>query len=147
MKTFMNTTRLLLSVVIVSTLVAGGCARMEKPGDGHRVVLQGSQEVPAVSTTASGSGVITILPDRAVSGSITTSGITATGAHIHEGPAGTNGPVIVPLTKTSDNLWSVPSGAKLTEAQYASHRAGNLYVNVHSAAYPNGEIRGQIRGN
>ena len=147
MKTHMTKTRLLLSMVFVSMLVAGGCARMERPGDGHRVVLQGAQEVPPVSTTASGTGIIKIGPDRSVSGSITTSGINATAAHIHEGATGTNGPVIVPLTKTSDNVWSVPAGAKLTEAQYAGHVARNLYVNVHSAAHPGGEIRGQISGN
>lgn len=143
----MTKSRSLLSVVFVSMLVVSGCARMERPVDGHRVVLQGSQEVPPVSTTASGSGIITINPDRSVGGSITTSGINATAAHIHVGAAGTNGPVIVPLTKTSDNVWSVPAGAKLTEAQYASHVARNLYVNVHSAAHPGGEIRGQISGN
>jgi CHRD domain len=42
------------------------------------------------------------------------------------------------------NTYSVPTGAKLTEAQYASYQAGNLYVNVHTKAYPEGEIRGQL---
>jgi len=41
---------------------------------------------------------------------------------------------------------SVTDGAKLTEAQYESYKAGKLYVNVHSAANPGGEIRGQIMG-
>ena len=146
MKTTMTKT-LLLFVTFLSMLVVNGCARMDRPADGHRVVLQGSQEVPAISTAASGTGIIKIGTDRSVSGSITTSGINATAAHIHEGAMGTNGPVIVPLTKSSDNSWSVPSGAKLTESQYASHVAGNLYVNVHSVAHPGGEIRGQVRGN
>jgi hypothetical protein len=65
-------------------------------------------------------------------------------AHIHEAAMGKNGPIIVPLTKTDDNTWSVPPGAKLTDAQYASYMAGNLYVNVHSEANPGGEIRGQL---
>ncbi len=130
-------------------LVVAGCASPERGMgmEGHRVVLQGSQEVPPVTTAATGSGVITIKPDRSVSGSVTTTGINATAAHIHEAAAGANGPVIVPMTKSGDATWSVAAGAKLTEAQYAAHRAGNLYVNVHSAAHPNGEIRGQIRGN
>ena len=74
----------------------------------------------------------------------TTSGIAATAAHIHIAPAGQNGPVIVPFTKSGD-AWVAASGAKLTEAQFTAYKAGNLYVNVHSAANPGGEIRAQIR--
>lgn len=139
--------RSMLSVVCVALLVLAGCATTPA-GDAHRVVLQGSQEVPPVNTSASGNGVITIRPDRSVSGSITTSGINPTAAHIHEGARGANGPVIIPLVRTDVNVWSVPAGGtKLTEAQYAAHRAGNLYVNVHSTTHPGGEIRGQIGGN
>jgi hypothetical protein len=110
-----------------------------------RVTLSGSQEVPPASTSASGSGTITIGADKSVSGSVTTSGVAATAAHIHLGAAGKNGPVIIPLTKTADNVWSTPPGAKLTDAQHESFKAGDLYVNVHSAKYKGGEIRGQLK--
>jgi hypothetical protein len=110
-----------------------------------KVTLSGSQEVPPVTTTASGSGTITVGADKSVSGSITITGVAATAAHIHEGASGKNGPVIVPLTKTSDSVFSVPAGAKLTDAQYDSYKAGNLYVNVHSAANKGGEIRAQLK--
>jgi hypothetical protein len=110
-----------------------------------KVTLSGAQEVPPVTTSASGSGTITVGADKSVSGSVTTMGVAATAAHIHEGPSGKNGPVIVPLTKTSDNVFSVPAGAKLTDAQYESYKAGNLYVNVHSAANKGGEIRDQLK--
>ncbi len=110
-----------------------------------KVTLSGDQEVPAVKTSASGSGTIHIGDDKSVSGSITTSGITANAAHIHEAAAGKNGPVIVPLSKSGDNGWAIAPGAKLTDAQFASFKAGNLYVNVHSAAHPGGEIRGQLK--
>jgi hypothetical protein len=110
-----------------------------------KLVLNGTQEVPSVSSTASGSGAITVGSDRSVSGSVTTSGISGTGAHIHEAAAGKNGPVVIPLTKTSDGVWSVPAGAKLTDAQYKSYEAGGLYVNVHSDAYKSGEIRAQMK--
>lgn len=110
-----------------------------------KVALSGSQEVPPVKTSATGSAMVTVKSDRSVSGSITTTGIDATAAHIHEGEAGKNGPVIVPFTKASDGTWSIASGAKLTETQYASYLAGNLYINVHSAANKGGEIRGQLK--
>jgi len=49
------------------------------------------------------------------------------------------------LTKKGDNEWVLPEGAKLSDDQFQSFNAGNLYVNVHSAAYPGGEIRAQIK--
>ena len=52
-----------------------------------------------------------------------------------------------PLTETvklGDNTFTVPAGTKLTDPQMESLKSGNLYVNVHSAANPNGEIRAQL---
>jgi CHRD domain-containing protein len=109
-----------------------------------KVTLSGDNEVPAVKTAAKGSGTITIGDDGAVSGSVTTTGVAGTAAHIHEAAAGANGPVIVPFTKDGDT-YKAPPGAKLTPAQMASFKAGNLYVNVHSAANPGGEVRGQLK--
>ena len=43
------------------------------------------------------------------------------------------------------NTYSVPPTAKLTDAQFASYQAGNLYVNVHTAANPKGDIRAQLK--
>jgi CHRD domain len=108
------------------------------------ITLSGSQEVPPVTTSASGKGTITVGDDKAVSGSVITTGVEGTAAHIHQAAPGQNGPVIVPLTK-SGNTYTVPAGAKLTDDQYAAYKAGNLYVNVHSAANKGGEIRGQIK--
>lgn len=108
------------------------------------VTLSGANEVPPVTTSANGGGTITIGDDGSVSGSVSTTGIAGTAAHIHNGAAGGNGPVIVPFTKEGDT-YTAPAGAKLTEAQMASFKAGDLYVNVHSAANPGGEIRGQLK--
>ena len=121
------------------------CATMSGVASAQQITLSGSNEVPPVSTPATGTGTVTINPDRSVSAKITVSGMTATASHIHEGAAGTNGPVIVPFTKSADNTFVAPDGAKLTEAQYASFKAGNLYVNVHSAQYPGGEVRAQLK--
>jgi hypothetical protein len=115
--------------------------------DGQKITLSGSNEVPPVTTSASGTGTVTIGADRSVKANITVTGMTATASHIHEAAAGVNGPVIVPFTKTAENTFAAADGAKLTEAQYASYKAGNLYVNVHSAANPGGEVRAQLKGN
>jgi hypothetical protein len=110
------------------------------------VTLSGANEVPAVMSSASGSGSITVNPDRSVVGNITVKGMTATAAHIHEGAAGSNGGVIVPFVKQGDNYFVAPPGAKLTDAQYDAYKAGRTYVNVHSAAHPGGEVRAQLKG-
>jgi hypothetical protein len=128
-----------------AALLVAGCASGMSSGGGTPVMLSGSQEVPPVITSASGNGTITVGADMSVSGSVTTTGINGTAAHIHMGAMGSNGPVIVPLTKTSDGVWSVPAGAKFTEPQYVAFKAGNTYVNVHSEANKGGEIRGQLK--
>jgi hypothetical protein len=109
------------------------------------VTLSGSQEVPPVTTSATGSGTITVAADQSISGSIKTTGIKGTAAHIHMAASGANGPVIVPLTKDGDNGWAVGPGAKLQDAHYQAFKDGNLYVNVHSEANKGGELRGQIK--
>jgi CHRD domain-containing protein len=109
-----------------------------------KVNLTGANEVPPVTTQASGEGTFTVGDDGAVSGSVTTKGIQGTAAHIHEAAAGKNGPVIVPLTKDGDT-YKAPAGAKLNDAQMKAFKAGDLYVNVHSAAHKDGEIRAQLK--
>jgi len=110
-----------------------------------KVMLSGAHEVPAVTTSAKGDGTISIGDDKAVSGSVTTSDVVGTMAHIHEAASGKNGPPIITLEKKGDDQWMVPANAKLTDAQYKAYKAGNLYVNVHSDAHKGGEIRDQLK--
>ncbi|HXF78198.1 MAG TPA: CHRD domain-containing protein [Usitatibacter sp.] len=110
------------------------------------VSLTGANEVPPVSTSAAGTGTVTVNPDHTVTAHITATGMQATASHIHMAAPGANGPVIVPFTKTGDNTFSAPPGAKLTDEQYAAFKAGNTYVNVHSDAHKGGEIRAQLKG-
>jgi hypothetical protein len=109
------------------------------------VKLTGDAEVPPVKTQASGTGDITVSPDGMVSGSVKTTGIDVTMAHIHMAPAGKNGGVIIPLTKGGDGTFTVPAGAKLTPEQMKAYKEGHLYVNVHSDAHKGGEIRAQVK--
>jgi hypothetical protein len=130
-----------------STGAPGGEIRGQLTRQVRFAAMSGANEVPAVTTTASGTGVLALDPTtNQIRGFVKTTGITGTAAHIHEQAAGVAGPVIVPLTQTpaGSGLWVVPAGQLLTASQAASFNAGNLYFNVHSAANPGGEIRGQI---
>lgn len=110
------------------------------------VTLTGLQEIPPVKTKASGSGTFKVCSDGTITGHITTHGMRGTMAHIHQAaPGHPNGPPIITLLSGPHDTWLVPSGSKLTPDQYKSFRAGYLYVNVHSAAHPSGEIRAQLR--
>ena len=145
MKPFRQRIRSLVLAAAATLIIAlGWTIGMAASAQGLKVSLSGDQQVPPVSTSASGNGTITVSPDKSVSGSITISGMDATAAHIHEGAAGKTGPVIIPLSKGSDDTWCLPAGAKLTDAQYKSYLAGGSLLNVHSAAHKGGEIRAQL---
>ncbi|HKU16343.1 MAG TPA: CHRD domain-containing protein [Steroidobacteraceae bacterium] len=129
--------------------VALSCALLLGPGlalaADSKVNLTGKEEVPPVQTEAVGMGTITVAADKSVNGSVMTKGMDGIAAHIHQAAQGKNGPPIIPLEKSADGSWSVPKGAKLTDEQYAAYKAGELYVNVHSAAHKGGEIRAQLK--
>jgi hypothetical protein len=146
MKTLKKDVRVVSLAVVAAMLLsaASALAGAMDPAGGPAMGLTGAQEVPPVTTSASGKNMLVIGADKSVSGSVTVAGMTPTAAHIHEAPKGKNGPVIVPFSKTGDNTFGPAPGAKLTDAQYASYQAGNLYVNVHSAAHPGGEVRMQL---
>ena len=136
---WMNRLSLFTAVVFVAACAAMG-------GGGVQIKISGAEEVPPVETTASGTGTITVGEDMSVSGNFKLQNAAQiTVAHIHTGAAGKTGPVIIHLRKVADNEWVVTEGAKLTAEQHKSYKAGELYVNFHSAKHKGGEIRGQIR--
>ena len=104
------------------------------------ILSSGLAVIAACSSMAAMSETVTL------KATVTATGMTATASHIHMAAAGANGPVIVPFTKSGDNTFSAAPDAKLTEEQFAAYKAGKLYVNVHSAANPGGEIRAQLKG-
>ncbi len=134
----------LLAVLSAATLLFAGYSGPAL-SDEVKVTLRGDHEIPPVTTAATGTGILVVGADKSVSGSVTISGMTVTVAHVHDASAGKNGPIVIPLAKTSETVWTVPADAKFTDAQYESYKAGNLYFNMHSAAHRGGEIRGQIK--
>jgi CHRD domain len=138
---FIRPFRITAAVLTAGMAVVGATGRAADLA----VKLTGDQEVPAVTSAATGVGTVVIKNDKSVSGTIKTTGIEGTVAHIHLAEPGKNGPPIITLTKTADDTWSVPDGARLTDDQYKSFKEGNLYVNVHSAEHKGGEIRAQLK--
>ncbi|AUJ72708.1 CHRD domain-containing protein [Pseudoalteromonas sp. NC201] len=110
--------------------------------------LSGEQEVPVVTTTATGSGYALVNRNGFdLELQVLTSGVAdATAAHIHTGIAGENGPVLLTLMQDSSdaNRWMAPANAALTAEIFAILAGGGHYVNVHTPANPSGELRGQI---
>ena len=118
--------------------------------------LSGANEVPANPSTATGSvdGLLDqesrilslniMYSDSASSDSTSTdSTFTPTAWHIHKGPADSTGAVVINFGTTFTSPFAFKD--TLTEAQVADLKAGLYYVNIHSAKYPNGEIRGQLK--
>lgn len=131
--------------IVAAGALALGLAAGVALGQEVKVALSGDQEIPPVTTPASGTGTISVAADGSVTASVTVTGMKPTVAHIHDAASGKNGPIVIPLVKVSDTVWALPPGAKLTDTQLASFRAGTLYFNVNSEAWRGGEVRGQIR--
>jgi CHRD domain len=108
-----------------------------------QATINGAQEVPPTTSTATGTGCFTFDPStNIISYNITFSGLlgTETAAHFHIGAPGVNGGVAVVLPTGSPKIGTAP----LTAAQVAQLLAGNFYTNIHSTVFPGGEIRGQM---
>lgn len=127
--------------VLAAALATGASAEMMEA----TVALEGSQEVPPVETSATGEAdVMFDTETRMLNWTLEYSGLSgdATAAHFH-GPAepGANAPPVVPI---EDFASGSEGSAELTEEQAADLMEGEWYVNVHTAANPGGEIRGQV---
>ena len=144
----------LSSVLLLTSLVAAtACKRTETapavPSPSIIGNLDGTQQVPMVTSTAR--GVITGTFDKASNTfrySVTYSGLMPMGAHFHTGAPGVNGPIIFELPKNNpaqDGYVSPIEGAvSLTAANAAALLSNGIYVNLHTMAYPGGEIRANI---
>jgi hypothetical protein len=111
--------------------------------------LSGAEEVPPRPTTATGHLAIILnsQQDRfRASGSFTGLSSASTAAHIHTGVFGANGAVRFPLTIAPAAMLSgaLSRMQAVDAADVAALDAGELYVNVHSVTFPDGEIRGQL---
>ena len=134
--------------LMLTTLALGAAVAFTAPAfaDKMKATLDGKTEVPPNASAGTGTADIDYDPaSKKLSWKVTYSGLSgpATAAHFH-GPAaaGANAGVKVPITNPATS--PVEGSATLNDEQAADLMAGKYYVNVHTAANPGGEIRGQV---
>jgi hypothetical protein len=137
----------------MSTIPMGTAVAQRLPGSDHggfleSTTLLGANQVPPVSTPGSGTAEITInLGHDELCYHVTVSGLSSTviASHIHQGPAGTNGSIVIPFPNApgSNNFEGcvTVSDTLLNEVRSAP---SEFYVNVHTTNHLGGEVRGQL---
>lgn len=139
MKTFNNAT--LLAGVTATLMFVAPLAQAEMMK--FTTVLNGTSEVPPSDTAATGSADVSVDTDaKKVTWVVKVDGLSgdATAAHIH-GPASATEKA-PPVIDMSAGIMA--GSADITDAQITELKAGKYYVNVHTAKFPDGEIRGQL---
>lgn len=111
--------------------------------------LTGAQEVPAVSTAARGVASFTLNASRDtlfITAAFNGLSGPVTAAHVHDGVRGVSGGIVTHLTQflTGNRMQGFLTGADIDRAKLSKYLRGEYYLNVHTAAHPAGEIRGQI---
>ncbi len=123
--------------------------------------LTGKDEVPSKDTKATGIAGLNVIDNKTINYSVNVTNIQkVTGAHIHQGKAGVNGPVVVTLynsTTPSPMTNGILSKGDITSTKFEGPlagkqvsdlismiKSGDAYVNVHTEVNPKGEIRGQL---
>jgi hypothetical protein len=112
------------------------------------VQLLGTNETPSITTTSKGNAYLRLTSDKVLYSTVTVSNVepndVMTAAHIHKGARGVNGPIFIPLVDYPSEF-GITKRIQVTDAQYNSLLNDSLYVNAHSALFPGGKIRGQLR--
>ncbi len=140
-----------IAPLLVATAL-GGCATLEEGAaealaETRHANLTGAQEVGGGDPDGSAKAEITVTDElnqicydvkdiRNID--------TITGMHIHRGRAGVNGPVVLALTKSNEGSWKGCKGRSEWTEDSIEQDFTNYYVNIHTTAYPNGAIRGQL---
>ena len=138
----MSNKTMLATLALGAAIAFSGTAFADK----MKATLDGKSEVPANASAGTGTADLDYDPaSKKLSWKVTYSGLSgpATAAHFH-GPAeaGKNGGVAVAIPNATSS--PVEGSATLTDAQAADLTGGKYYVNIHTAANPGGEIRGQV---
>jgi len=129
-----------LVILAVVAVLVPGVARSDTT---FVIRASGDQEVPPTGSEATGACVATLNDaQNELSVTCTHNVQNVTAAHIHRAPRGVNGGVIFPFGNPASPIQG--TWMNMTQQNVQDLFAGNLYVNVHSSAFPGGEIRGQL---
>ena len=135
------------SDVIAGTAIDGFRGENVKRGREVEADLSAANEVPPAASTGTGHAMLGI---RANQGTVCFNIDVAdlegnvVAAHIHDGEAGVNGPVVVNLDIPGNGLDGCVGGIDTNLLKDIRKANGDYYVNVHTDAFPGGEVRGQI---
>jgi hypothetical protein len=145
-----NTLHARLLMTAAAALALAGCETVaESVDETYSAMLQGSQEVPGPGDPdGSANAEVTIVDavDNVCYEINDVRGISpATAAHIHRGASGVAGPPVVTLQAPTDGESQGCIQAPEAIADEIEANPSGFYVNVHTADYPNGAIRGQLR--
>lgn len=134
-----------------STQVASGLVRAQintKIEMAMDIMLSGTNEVPSVSTSATGKAQLRLTADKKLYSVVTVTNLEAGDAllfaHVHSGASGVNGPIVLGIAGAAADF-GVSKVYTLTDAIYNSIKNDAMYVNAHSTLHANGVVRGQIR--
>ena len=141
--------KIIIRLLAISTILFGisSCDKDDNtppdPNVTFKATLTGAQEVPANASTATGDATLTFnTTTKIFTLAVTHTIASPTNGHIHKAAVGVSGGVIFPFASfTSPISYTSPA---LDATQEADLNAGLYYVNIHTAAFPNGEIRGQL---
>jgi CHRD domain len=148
---------LAVAALFVAITACGDDDNTTEPVTDFQATLSGAEEVPPVTTTATGSATVSIEGSEIVYRVEVTNLENVLISHIHVAPPGENGDVRMNLCNTAETPAceggtgvlvegsnSVTQGGISFDSLVSAIRAGNAYVNVHTTQNQNGEIRGQL---
>lgn len=151
MKNYLNSFIIILTLTFVGSVFLFGCSKDDDPADANLVKFEniqitGAEEVPPNSSTAT--GVFNGTFDKTtkiLTYTLTFSGISPTAMHFHKADVGVNGSVVIGISAAPYTSPINSATPELTTEQESDLLNGLWYVNIHSAAFPPGEIRGQVK--
>ena len=114
--------------------------------------LSSLQVVPRSTAIADGVVITSLETDHSVIMTIGVKNLSSlvTGVHLHLAPGGSNGPVVADLVANKVNMQAGKTSLDLqatwkpSSSEWQRVKSGELYMDVHTAKYPNGEVRAQV---